>query len=352
MNGPDSQLAGFFRALSDRIARSTHPTWPLPIFEAESFLYCRFLPRLLAAFDGLVYKGYTPRRIADLLLTPTRITELGYLLLGVRYSALRSDERRRLASHLVRILFAARPEDPLCCEGTNRPASATWEVSEWPASLWDPVDRTTTARLSSTMLALAELDHVGVPQYGRELQGPYQIDHGHFVLVKYHSEMGQRIWPFMEGFPDEPIWIIERYEGPETLVALDLTNHLMVSEPLAPRLRGAAVVTRGASSAVTSVDPRHLLSEVKERLQQGIARTSEYKREDWLLKHLQARHTVLTPLESAAGMSVGPSDAEVEYLCTRPQAYRELQPVLSGSAGQIFQHLYADFESRICEASS
>ena len=74
IQAPDG-LTTVLRYLADRITSSVPPTWPIPIFEAEAYLYKYFLRRLLTILDSLVAQSTPWPDIAAMFYMPSRVVE-------------------------------------------------------------------------------------------------------------------------------------------------------------------------------------------------------------------------------------------------------------------------------------
>lgn len=312
------QLASaLIRALAFRIVDNPAPTWPLPIFEAEADLYPDFLCALLAACDALQASGATENDLARRFRTPTRIVELSYFLLGARHSGLDLAARRRLAVHLATALSCARPADPLCQTGANRllaqPDVARLASAQRPAVT--PAKRLLMARLRAALLSLAEIIHVGIPQYGREVHGPYPVAQDQFMIVHEFLDFSlPEVWPATGTFPIESVRIAETYHGPHALVTFDISNHMTTPIPLRDRLAGTAIEIRpkGAKGGgIQAAGGGELLAEVL-ALHSRLASDSQgFSRSEWLRQHRRSRYHYLKPL-MIAGEPAQPGPPEAQ----------------------------------------
>jgi hypothetical protein len=52
-----------------------------------------------------------------------------------------------------------------------------------------PEERVGLAHLRGTLLSLAEIIHIGIPQYGREVHGPYPVGRDQFMIVRDYYDL-------------------------------------------------------------------------------------------------------------------------------------------------------------------
>lgn len=346
MGNMHSSLVSLFKGLAERITSSQHPKWPITIFEAESYLYRHFMRKLLVILDTLIEQGKSWCSIATLFRTPSRVTEFCYLFLGVRFSDLDSAERLRLASHLIHVLSCLRPEDTFCEQGTNRLVDKNKidSVVSDQSVLKTSRKRGVLSRLVAALFSMSEFVHVGIPQYGREVHGPYKVDSEHFVLIRSYFDLRLvKIWPFLESFLFDEIEIVQTYAGTPNLVRFDLTNHMTSSVALHERLKKAVVRVKSQGRVELVSDWDHLLEGILNTTDEYFRLCKGFKRSDWLCKHLEARHLYLKPHADMASLSWKPTPQEYEHLDDDPFLYFELQDLLSGSFDDIFNQMCLDY---------
>jgi hypothetical protein len=340
-----SSLVSLFKGLAERITSAPQPNWPLPIFEAESYLYSHFIRQLLVILDALLEQGTSWHKIAALFRTPSRVVELCYLLLGIRFSGLGDVERMRLANHLVQALHCLRPYDTFCEQHTNR---LLGEDDVHSLVLGQVVfttsrERRALSRLSAMLFSMSEFVHIGIPQYGREIHGPYNIDSEHFVIVRSHFDLRLvELWPFLKSFPFDEVEIIETYRGRPDLVRFDLTNHMTSLIPLHNHLEKAAVHAKSSAGVELVSNWERLLEVILSTADECFRFSESFKRNDWLRKHLEARHLYLKSHANLASLPWEPTPQEYAHLEDSP-LYFELQDLLSSSFDNVFSQMCSDF---------
>ena len=341
MTRADDDEAALLRGLARRIAQAGPPSWPVPIFEAESYLYRFFVRRLFALLRAAFDRKMSAGEVGSLVGTPTVVAELGYLLFGADHSDLTLSERSELAVILAGLIRALRPTDPFCELGQNRHIVVEEFLPQQPElrAVSTDRDRRGLNHLTTSLFALVELLQVGVPQYSREISGPWPSDSGHFMLVRdYFGLRPVDVWPFADGFPYDRIRIAEIFSGAPEEVHFDLTNHLSFLKPPGPALHQASVY--GYSGRWEPIaDWFALVEVVTENVVLGTRFTSSFSRVDWLRKHLEMRYLTLSPLAKHLDFPWVPEAPEIAHLLDPASAYENLKPVLAGTFEQIFGHL-------------
>lgn len=313
MISPSHLAVALIEDLSLRMSTATAPSWPIPIFEAERSLYPRFLRRMLTAFDAVASQSGT-HSVAAHLRTPTRVAELCYLLIGVSESDLIAAERLRLATHLSTSLSHLRPRDPLCRSGHNllNNVAPIWDYeaefgarAPIPAFMWaEP------KTVNAALLMLAEFLNVGIPQYGREIHGPYPLTNGTYVLVRAHIDLRlPEVWPDTADFPWDEVHVVERRTGSGASIRFDLTNHSIGAPLSLPPVETRIVGVRGGDRIAVE-DSRALLRSTLLVLDRLRRTTRSFGAEMWLRKHLEVRHRCLRSLWTAAGLDWRPTVKE------------------------------------------
>jgi hypothetical protein len=345
MNSAPEGLTQLLRPLAERISSSAHPSWPVPIFEAESYLYRYFLHRLLRVLDSLLDQSISWPDIAALFCRPSRIVEYCYLFLGFRFSDLDIPERIRLASHLIEVLSILRPDDTFCAGGTNRLIDQ--EQVDLLALEQRVLERQEQRRLvsciSAALFSICELIHVGIPQYGREGHGPYRTEPGRFMLIRSHYDLRlSELWPPLDKFPFDEIEIAETYKGTSNMVRFDLTNHLNASAEIQDGLE--KVVIRGRFNGAVSVveNWQWLLKTILDTLEECLKSCHSFTRLDWLRKHLEARSIYLKPHCALILQSYRPAQQEYDHL-NDPPPYFAIEKTLSSPFDEVFALLCSNF---------
>jgi hypothetical protein len=333
----DVLVVGLLEDLAARIASSVPPSWPVPIFEAEASLYPFFIRRLLTGFDAVAHRDGT-EHVADLLRTPGRAAEFAYLLLGVRESNLDVSERRRLAAYLAYALRDLRPDDPLCRHGKNRllPADRIRKAVSGSNEV-GPRDLGDVRRLRAALLSLAEFLHVGIPQYGREVHGPYELSGlGHAIVWSHLDLRMEAVWASSAQLAVDEVHVIEVYESGADCVRFDLTNHVVVlprrAEPRFARVYG---VNSGACSPIHDVEA--LLADVLTAIDRLEQAAKTFTRADWLRRHLEARHWCIRSCAQRARLPWRPTHSEYAVLDEPPRS--DVMSVVAGPAGAVRTHL-------------
>jgi len=307
MRSSDQLASDLVFALASRITAHPAPTWPLPIFEAEADLYPHFLHDMLSALDGMKETGAADQEIAACLRTPSRIVELSYFLLGASQSGLEIGDRRRLAGTLAAALARARPIDPLCERGAS-PLLNHAEVAELAdahESSARPDREMSLTQLRGALLSLAEILHVGIPQYGREVHGPYALSTSLFMIVRdYFDFRMPEVWPSTAKFSADRIRISEIYSGAPTIVHFDISNHITAQVRLQELLRSQAIHVLAADGTERTESADTLADTVLAEHTQLLNTTAEYSRDEWLRQHRRARYHYLAPLLQQSGRPI------------------------------------------------
>lgn len=294
----------------------------------ESYLYARFPQAMLAAFDALETTAATLEERRSRLRAPARVAELCYFLLGLPYSLLSRDERRRLVCHLLAALETFRPGDPFCESGRNR----LWGDDEVLAlvSVASPalgVHERCARHLRAALYALAEFVHIGIPQYGHEVHGPYLCSRRRCLLVRsYYDLTSNDISPPFARSAVPTLHLVTQYDCPPEALRFDLTNHLDFSaEPAGERFVALASGDR-ATAAIGDIASH--LSYVARIVCDYVQTAKSLSRRDWLLLHLRARHGVLRPL-FGANPSGGFPDADQLAAIDGPPPWKLFAPEFS-----------------------
>jgi len=331
-------------ALATRIAVNPAPTWPVPIFEAEAELYPDFIRNLLSALDGMKQAGADDREIAKYLESPTRIVELSYFLLGATQSGLEISDRRRLAGTLATTLAFARPIDTFCERGVNLLLDHA-EVDSLAGAIADSARTNqipSLARLRGALLSLMEILHVGIPQYGREVHGPYAVSPDLFMIVRdYFDFQMPEVLPSTADFPVKRIRISEVYSGTPAMVQFDISNHLTTRVRLQELLERFAihVVETNGTGHRESVD---ILAEtVLAELTRLLNITAEYTRWEWFRQHRRARYHYLTPLLQQSGRHLRKT-YESSLSSPQPGIHREVEQWNDIPALELYERLCAE----------
>lgn len=328
------EINEFIERLAARIAGAGAPTWPVPIFEAEAYLFRHFLENLLAAIDAMRRQGAGYGEIAQRLKTPSRIAELGYLLIGARYASLQTAERQRLACHLVSCLAAIRPHDPFCDELGNCPLVYRITKDESIAAVGVLNDHEATSRLSGALLTLCEVLHIGVPQYGREIMGPYRIKNGRAFVVKRHFDLiNTSLWRCTQSFPWRAIEVADVYASPGPTLQFDLTNHVAPGDERPPRRIGAVVTVERVDGDVTELGIEEAFETTQGLLSAALEECSDYREQDWLRAHVAARYDVILPLFAAAG--IAKPEIDDDYSRPSPACLATVAAVIASGRGEI-----------------
>lgn len=304
-------VADLLEDLSRRIGTAIAPAWPLPIFRAESSLYPRFIRRMLDTFDPVVRRGGN-QELARLLRTPSRVAELCYFLLGVSESGLDVPERLRLATHLTSALRQFRPEDPLCRSGLNRLQECACVISADEIGGGSTAGPSDSRALSAALLLLVEFLHVGIPQYGREVHGPYTLRDDTYVMVRSHVDLRMaEIWSATGQLDYDDIHVVELCRGNSDHIRFDLTNH-SAALPSSTWSQGSLVygVVNGSWSEIAHAEA--LLESILAVMDDLRDETRLYGDDDWLVRHLEARHWCLRSCAQHAGVDWRPTSDDYE----------------------------------------
>lgn len=345
MNHVPEGLPPLLRSLAERITSSTHPVWPIPIFEAESYLYKYFLRRLLTVIDSLLNRPIAWPDIAALFYMPSRVVEFCYLFLGLRFSGLGPSERIRLAAHLIKVLSCLRPYDTFCEDGVNRLADQDHVASltREQRVLKSSDERRLVSRISAALFSMCEFIHVGIPQYGRELHGPYVVEPGRFTLFRLHYDLRlSELWLPLEQFPFDEIEIVETYRGTPNMAQLDLTNHLTLSAGLHARFEKVVIRGRWNGTVRAIENWEWLLKVIVGTLDTCLKSAGSFTRVDWLRKHLEARCLYLKPHCELISHSHRPTHEEYNHLKDLPLS-SGIEKTLAGTFDEVFTLMCSDF---------
>jgi hypothetical protein len=325
--------------LARRIAATTPPSWPLPIFEAESYCYRHYLEWLLSVLDGAAART-TRMGFAELFRTPTRPAELSYMLLGLNESGLALGERQRLARYLVDAMTELRPADPLCRRGANdiHASSLAAKALSGPSMLVSATEHSAMRRLNAALLLLSEFVHVGIPQYGREVHGPYRTDADNHTVVRSHFDMQvPEVWADAVAFNFDEVHVLETFHRSAHEPRFDLMNNPISEVPETTRVAfGIRAYAGDAPCDVSSVEA--LLGEVINAARRLREVTSRFTRADWLRRHLETRHWYLKQHADLAEVSWRPSELEYAHLRDPPPA-ETVRSLVTADEGALREHL-------------
>jgi hypothetical protein len=322
-------------ALVSRIVANPAPSWPLPIFEAEADLYPCFLHDLIDAFDAMRNVGGTDHDIASCLQSPSRIVELCYFLLGASRSGLKIEARRSLAVTLATALACTRPVDPLCRHGANLILGGTEAVDLGTLQVSVPQPGRALAQLRAALLSLAELLHVGIPQYGREIHGPYQLNPSSFMIVRdYFDFQMPEVWPPTADFPVNRIRLVEVYGGTPEVVRFDISNHMTAQTRFQDLVASYTVQVQAGAGPWSTADADTLTGTVLALHDEVLSSAVRYSQSDWRRQHHRARYHYLTPMLRFARRAAsspplrasvtGPADVEHWYGMLEARLYTRL----------------------------
>ncbi len=311
--------------LARRAVGHPGPTWPVPIFEAEADLYPRFLRHMLDAFGTI---AAVARRIDGdpLDRPPSRVIEFAYFLFGARHSGMPVPDRRRLVERLAQEVAILRPADPFCQRGGNvllREAEVIC-LLDWQHPVLDHAEEREHAKTKAALLALVEFENLGVPQYGREIHGPYPVGSDGFALIRDHFGLNAPdLWPDTAGLSFDRVRVVETYVGQPAGLRFDISNHLYSEEPLSGRLVATAIQVVAPDGTIADVATHEIFAETTTLLARLRRSCQEFQPEDWFRLHHRSRYRSLrSHVMASGGVWVFPPDVSFDPLLVneRPQA--------------------------------
>jgi hypothetical protein len=259
------------------------PDWPFSFAEREMYLGPFFPKELYITIKKLEKRGLSPEEIAKLFKNPSRIAHFFYTSI-LPSNNLTKEENVELVEKLVDFISYFRKEDIFCRNEKN----IIWSKEDIRKHLplLKKVEDDKTKKLIGEIDALLfqynELIFGGIPAFGHEFHGPYQIN-DEFLIVKEHYDLQPvEIWLFAQKFPFEKITVLEIFK--EGKVKFDFFNHIETSFSLPEKLSKYCILADKEEFTGS-------IEEFKNKLLKIITEANNFIRnfdkEDWIKKSIE-----------------------------------------------------------------
>lgn len=308
------------KTMGDLISEGTPPVWPIQIYENEWYLYKYFIRNLFDTIQKLKNKkSYS--EIAKLFKNPTRIAEFTYLLFGLSESDLKPNEKITLALDIIELVKCYRKKDPFCRSKKNLILNQNQINKIIKSKNFVKIDKNLEkekykkliSRINAALFSYCEFIHSGIHQNGHEFHGPYKLKDGRLLIVReYYDLKPVEVWPFSKRFKYKNIKIFEIYSGID--IFFDYTNHLVCSKPLSDHLEAFYIILNGSKVINKIEELEILLKNINSYFQKALFSTSNFKRKDWIKKHMEMRYWYLKPLKKLFGKDWKPPKKQYDHL--------------------------------------
>jgi len=297
-------------------------TWPSPIFapaEGEIYLASYFLPTLYQDLVTLEEKGYSVKRIAELLKGPSRIAQLTWPIFAIDLTDLTKDERIDLAYKIVRLISEYR-EDPFCADhrnilwSTERVSRTLEKTSFITLDELDKPDeyRKEIGKLSGVGWLLCEMLYTSIHGAGHEFHGPYKLGDARTLVVKTYYDLAPEFWPFVQGLPFNEITILGIYRAVD--VVFDFFNRTRSTRPLTPHLEQVSIEVDGQATDSALGDIQEVSRQVEQVLRKGVSEIQKLSKKELMGKFFESYYFTIKPLREELGQDWRPPRSLYEDL--------------------------------------